>query len=82
MMNPKKRKLAHEELGYFANHIEEIDDINFSSDDSVKDKDFDLLSDEQSEESANEEESSNESSSENENINDIVNDVMLCFESN
>ena len=52
------------------------------SDDSVKDKDFALSSDEQSEESANEEESSNESSSENENINDIVNDVMLCFESN
>ena len=29
-MNPKKRKLTHEELEYFANHIDEIDDINYS----------------------------------------------------
>ena len=52
------------------------------SDDSVKDKDFALSSDEQSEESANEEESSNESSSENENINDIGNDVQVLNPTN
>ena len=30
MMNSKKRKLSHEELEYFANHIDEIGDINYS----------------------------------------------------